>query len=647
MPRTYIYGVPKGFNLYEADPEMINYFQSYYIADRRGRWLEINRRDNGETFYNYIQYGLAEVERTPQNSFFGMTLVLDEGHYITNLHRLLQLMDLLFKHLVEGKIVMDYDSNGVLRYKVDRFDRVDDEMKWLKSNLPIVLDNVETAVYNESFTKGKPGLVATFKERTSTDKVLDTLRKFNWVSIRDNISENVGIMAESEVEFRLTDMVSWFHSTNQKLLPIALNHNVMIRPQLIEWRDTANDYIEAISGQMSRVKGNEEYTNLSSLKKNLADLHGQLEQLIDDSKSQKTVPPVQQQHLRTCFYCKRQLPLSKYSSPTAVECLDCEGKHTEQDNFEQKKVSHGSEKNNLNSRPHHHRPFRFSRWSKAILGAFIAIVIAVMWYVLIPKSSDPEETKNPQMGKVNVAKLRKALKEEKFDEVASLLKDRYDKDTYKEEVKDAIVSYMWSWATGSNKVHNIISFWSEGNKNLLLELNLYDQKDVKKEEWENFADDYPKINSTLKGEDPIEKDRYEELCKLIDNNLNVINEKDTTIAKKWKEKLKTLIIKEKGNKQQKERKVATQYCVFYTNNSGSPDTTIIDFTKNPNYNSVNDIKENTTVRIKALNGVFGEGNNKGKVTTEITVGRADGSSIPPLKCSSQYYIYLKVSLPRI
>lgn len=573
MPRTYIYGVPKGFNLYEADPEMINYFLSYYIADRRGRWLEINRRDNGETFYNYIQYGLAEVERTPQNSFFGMTLVLEGGQYIADLHRLLQLMDLLFNHLVEGKIVMDYDSNGVLRYKVDRFDRVEDEMKWLKSNLPIVLDNVKIAVYNESFIKGKPGLVATFREKTSTDKVLDTLRKFNWVSIRDNISENVGIMAESEVEFRLTDMVSWFHSTNQKLLPIALNHSVMIRPQLIEWRDTANDYIEAISGQMSRVKGNEEYTNLSSLKKNLADLHGQLEQLIDDSKSQKNVPPVQQQHLRTCLNCKRQLPLSKFSSPTAVECLDCEGKHTEQDNFEQKKVSHGSEKNNLNSRPHHHRPFRFSRWSKAILGAFIAIVIAVMWYVLIPKSSDPEETKNPQMGKVDVAQFKKALEEKNFAEVVSLLKDRYDKDTY---------------------------------------------KDVKKEEWVNFANDYPKINSTLNGEDSIEKVRYEELCNLIDKHSNVINEKDSNIAEEWTEKLETYTIKKKNNNNHSSAE-ASEFTVNYTNIFGQNTEMTIDFINNPDRNTVN-VLENTTATITAVNGVFGVGRNKGKSVTPLKVG---------------------------
>lgn len=636
MPRTYIYGVPKGFNLYEADPEMINYFQSYYIADQRGRWLEINRRDNGETFYNYIQYGLAEVERTPQNSFFGMTLVLDEGHYITNLHRLLQLMDLLFKHLVEGKIVMDYDSNGVLRYKVDRFDRVDDEMKWLKSNLPIVLDNVETAVYNESFTKGKPGLVATFKERTSTDKVLDTLRKFNWVSIRDNISENVGIMAESEVEFRLTDMVSWFHSTNKRLIPIALNRNVIMLPRLIEWRDTANEYIEAITRQMSRVKGNEEYTNLSSLKKNLADLHGQLEQLIDDSKSQKTVPPVQQQHLRTCFYCKRQLPLSKYSSPTAVECLDCEGKHTEQDNFEQKKVSHGSEKNNLNSRPHHHRPFRFSRWSKAILGAFIAIVIAVMWYVLIPKSSDPEETK----GKVDVAELRKALKEEKFDEVASLLKDRDDKDTYKEEVKDSIVSYMWSCATNNYRKDKIQLFWSERNRVLLLMLNLYDQKDVKEEEWKNFASDYPKINSALNGEDPIENDRYEELCNLIDNkHSNIINEKDSNLANKWKEKLATHRVKKNESKEEVRQLAATIFHVSYTKNTGEPGTKEIDFLKKPLQNSIVDIKENTSVTIKAVNGVFGKGANQGKQEVTLRVGPATEDN--RVVNSDSYSIWLK------
>lgn len=638
MPRTYIYGVPKGFNLYEADPEMINYFQSYYIADRRGRWLEINRRDNGETFYNYIQYGLAEVERTPQNSFFGMTLVLDEGHYITNLHRLLQLMDLLFKHLVEGKIVMDYDSNGVLRYKVDRFDRVDDEMKWLKSNLPIVLDNVETAVYNESFTKGKPGLVATFREKTSTDKVLDTLRKFNWVSIRNNISENVGIIAESEVEFRLTDMVSWFHSTNKRLIPIALNRNVIMLPRLIEWRDTANEYIEAITRQMSRVKGGEEYTNLSSLKKNLADLHNQIEQLIDDLKSPKNDPPL----LKTCLNCKRQLPLSKFSSSRAVVCLDCEGKHAEDNSDGQKEGTSGSKENDFDSPPSHpthsHRTPHNLRTLKfpSKLTTILVVLVVIgggLWWLAYPKQKSSD-------GKVDKTKLNKALNEKNFDEVYSLLKDRDDKDTYKEEVKDSIVSYMWSWATGSNKVHNIISFWSEGNKKLLLELNLYDQKDDKKKEWENFADDYcSKINSALNGKDSIENDRYNELCTLINNHSNVINEKDSNLANKWKEKLESHRVKKNESKEEVRQQAATKFRVSYTKNTGESKTITIDFLNNPLQNSIVDIKENTSVTIKAVNGVFGKGANQGKQEVTLRVGPATENG--RVVNSDSYSIWLK------
>lgn len=67
--RTYIYGVPQGFDFYEKDVQFTDYFKSFYISSRRGRRFLINRKENGETIYTYLRYGMKEVCRQPQHAF--------------------------------------------------------------------------------------------------------------------------------------------------------------------------------------------------------------------------------------------------------------------------------------------------------------------------------------------------------------------------------------------------------------------------------------------------------------------------------------------------------------------------------------------------------------------------------------------------
>ena len=49
MIKTYIYGVPNGFDFYEKDAGLNDYFKGFYISSRRGRRLMVNRRNNGVT----------------------------------------------------------------------------------------------------------------------------------------------------------------------------------------------------------------------------------------------------------------------------------------------------------------------------------------------------------------------------------------------------------------------------------------------------------------------------------------------------------------------------------------------------------------------------------------------------------------------
>ena len=83
--RTYIYGVPQGFDFYEKDVQFTDYFKSFYISSRRGRRFLINRKENGETIYTYLRYGMKEVCRQPQHAFFGMSVVMENGTYCPDL----------------------------------------------------------------------------------------------------------------------------------------------------------------------------------------------------------------------------------------------------------------------------------------------------------------------------------------------------------------------------------------------------------------------------------------------------------------------------------------------------------------------------------------------------------------------------------
>ena len=136
MIRTYIYGVPHGFDFYEKDVNLNNYFKGFYISSRRGRRLMVNRQENGETIYSYLRYGLKEVERQPLHSFFGMSLVVDEYQYCPNFKVLLDWFDYLFNKLVKEQRIIKQNEDGVLCYVIHKFEEVSEEVNWLKNNIP-------------------------------------------------------------------------------------------------------------------------------------------------------------------------------------------------------------------------------------------------------------------------------------------------------------------------------------------------------------------------------------------------------------------------------------------------------------------------------------------------------------------------------
>lgn len=237
MIRTYIYGVPHGFDFYEKDANLNNYFKGFYISSRRGRRLMVNRQENGETIYSYLQYGLKEVERQPLHSFFGMSLVVDDYQYCPNFKVLLEWFDYLFNKLVKEQRIIKKNEDGVLCYVIHKFEEVSEEVNWLKSNIPNIITKsgqaddvrVEISKYDKSFFAGNVGQIVCFNKPVSEKRLFEVFHKYSWISVSSQILEKEevntsGNIADSEViELSYEDLDKQSNEFTKQLLSIALD----------------------------------------------------------------------------------------------------------------------------------------------------------------------------------------------------------------------------------------------------------------------------------------------------------------------------------------------------------------------------------------------------------------------------------------
>lgn len=123
-PQFYIFGVPDGFDMYNATPERISLFQLLYDSDCRDRRkMAIYRNaDNSEVSYLYLRYNMQSVKGRP-NSFLGMALTFSERYYCTDIPKLLNLFEEIYSALSKDVILTTriIPSAGQARYRIGRF----------------------------------------------------------------------------------------------------------------------------------------------------------------------------------------------------------------------------------------------------------------------------------------------------------------------------------------------------------------------------------------------------------------------------------------------------------------------------------------------------------------------------------------------
>jgi len=274
MIRTYIYGVPDGFDFYEKDALMIEYFKGFYIASRRGRRLVINRRENGETIYSYLCYGLREVRRQPLHSFFGMSLVVPDYQYCPDLKRLLGWFDFVFEKILSDLHLFRQAEDGVTQYSISKFEESRADIDWIKSILPNIFTQGGQAglvPYDDSFTGGRTGQVANFNRPVTEERILAAFKEYCWVSatagiVDKEIQEETSAANDGPViELDYSELNQRLGELNAQLLPMAIDISKTKTDELEKMEKDAAEISDKIRTFVPTLEGTEEYTTFSDL----------------------------------------------------------------------------------------------------------------------------------------------------------------------------------------------------------------------------------------------------------------------------------------------------------------------------------------------------------------------------------------------
>ena len=337
MIKTFIYGNPHGFNLYEKDSMYNDYVKGFYISSRKGRRMMVNRRNNGETTYNYLRYGLREAIDRPTNAFFGMTLVVDGNLYCSDFHKILEWFDFIFDKIVKERniFVKDELGNAVvpLKYAIHKFEEASTDVEWIKSNLPNIFSSAagtRLLRYDNSFVQGKTGQVSGLNDKESEENILKMFKQYCWITLSPEYKLGVEKPVISELNY--ADLKATLDEYNKELVPIATaiatgkyeGNDVKLTSMEKESKESLSllqNYLKIITDE----KEGELFKGLTSDYRLFADSITAL--LSNRSYPQpllKPEEPLKPENTQYCFHCKQKKSPSQFRSPEATKCLDCE-----------------------------------------------------------------------------------------------------------------------------------------------------------------------------------------------------------------------------------------------------------------------------------------------------------------------------------
>lgn len=497
----------------------------------------VNRRDNGDTVYSYLRYGMKEIERQPLHSFFGMSIVLDNNQFCPNFKVLLEWFDYIFERLVNERHIINKDANGIFYYVIRRFDENATDVEWLKTNLPNILTQsgqTQLLRYDETFFDGRTGQVVSFNHSVSEDRLLSAFKKYRWISISSDIIDNVEKNKEDlgtadcteTIELDFGELSEKLNELNQQLLPIAVDVSKGNADDLSRMNKEVEDISVSIINYLPSVIDKDESKEFRQLSKKYDSLKSSIARLLEKFPSESLSLHPDTQY---CFSCKQYKPLSCFHSADATKCVECEkktkpvapnktcricGKEKPMDEF--KSGADVCKDCNTSRQQKTFAGIRKYVTSKNIGILFLIILCSV---VIPQQCSEENPIENKQTGETANSTANEGkgfvvrndldifIKNMDFSGLYDYIVNKKDAQDYKACIKDSVSQYLWNTIdTPSSSLDGIqddIQVFFIENRDLLDFIG-FDDKDKRK--WGEIVNDYSTLYDILAKKSVTESD---------------------------------------------------------------------------------------------------------------------------------------------
>lgn len=608
MIKTYIYGVPHGFDFYEKKAELNDYFKGFYISSRKGRRLMINRRDNGETIYSYLRYGLKEVDRQPLHSFFGMSLVVDNYQFCPNFKVLLEWFDYLFNKLVNDRSLIKKNEDGIFHYVIYRFDENSADVEWLKLNLPNILTQAgqtEIANYDNSFVDGKAGQVASFNYPVGENCLLEAFKKYRWLSISSEIIERREITSgdSMEIELNFEELNGKLNEYNQQLLPIAVDISKGLYADLKRMADEVQEISTSLAKYLPMIDDLEEKEKFGGLDSKYDSLKSSIGTLLSklSTSAEPFTPQPPKQKIQYCFSCKQNKPLSHFRSTDAIKCLECEeqdrrrirygtnvpkgyktciscGKSKSARSFNQVGTDICDECAKI-QKPVSLQEGLFEKLgkillSKGFLGA-VASVAVVFAVINLPNGCGGGEKRTAAISTnrtvtgeaVDRQKLENLIADNDFKAVYEYIKDKKDAAGYKSSLKDAVQKYLRSKVdTPQSNIEGVLESFLKFYVDNFQFLDFINFGEQEKQYLTQFAKDYFYVWDLIKNAEITQEDK--------DKGIEILTKHTELFPKGWTKLLNNVKVKSSVSdvnaNVDKKSTTSDVISISYTSSDGKP-----------------------------------------------------------------------------
>ena len=551
MFNTYIYGTPLGFDFYEDAASLKDYFKGFYISSRKGRRLMVNRRDNGETFYNYLRYGLAEKEGRP-NSFFGMSVSIDNNEYAYDFKEIFDWFDYLFEKLVERGSLFFVNAGNIIQYKVSKFKDTYEEIQWLKNNIPNLFtkaQGISLLEYDSTFSSSLSAQIRCFNDNTSTDVVVDAFRKFRWIALSPNFKPE-----EEPIEIDVYDIDSQLNRYNQLLVPIAISPKQENLSILGSIESYCSDIIHLVQKYLSSEHDENEQKECKQLIDRAQDTLSHTRTIISKIKNIRVErddydKPVS---YRVCKKCGNQLPSSFFDSQNSNFCHDCVAKGNQNNKSKKKKcIKCGNEKA-LSEFPTNASICYDCKESKSIweyidskviaIACIVVLIAGVSLYLIlggentdVSKSGEDSEEVTSVNGtentNVDTTLFNSYVEEDRFIEAYNLVEGKKEENVYISKLNSKIQDYLWKLIDEQGNTDPV----QEINRFFILNKRLVtDVLQIDEDVWVGYAKTYNGL-MVFAQMNSLSKEQRNEAIRLIQQLPN-----DPEIRKIFKKRIKNI-----------------------------------------------------------------------------------------------------------